>query len=334
MECHVLGDMPEVPRWRKPEPPSASPPAARRFTATRQLVWRGTSSFTSLVRGHEGHAEERDVADPGSADAAAAAPVPPAGIFAFAKGRRTGDLFHAVFEHADFQAADAPETRALVERLVARDPGIAGALGAEAAAEAIVAMLRRVTAAPLPGADFALRDVATASTLREWPFVLPLAAVTGRTLAAAFEAHAGSGVLREYGRRLERLSRREVQGWLTGVVDLAFTHGGRWYVADWKSNHLGDACERYGPAAVSAEMTAHHYVLQYHLYVLALHRYLTVRQPGYDYDAHMGGVWYAFVRGIDGAPEHGWWHDRPPRALVEALDEALVQGAVEREAEA
>jgi exodeoxyribonuclease V beta subunit len=115
-------------------------------------------------------------------------------------------------------------------------------------------------------------------------------------------------------------------------VDIAFTHGSRWYVADWKSNHLGDSPASYDEGTILREMSANHYILQYHLYLLALHRYLAVRQPGYDYDSHIGGAWYAFVRGIDGSPGRGWWHDRPPRALIEALDAALVAPAMRAEA--
>ena len=325
MECHLLDDEVVPGRWTGREAAVAAAPSARRFTAARQLVRLGTASFTSLIRGHEGHVGERDVSDPAAVPAAAAAPE---GIFAFARGRRTGDLLHAVFEHVDFRAVGAPATRTIVEQHLSRDPRVAGAMGTEAAVQAILDMLRRVTAAPLPGPGFALRDVPMADTLREWRFVLPLAPVTGRLLAQAFAAHAAPP-LREYGARLAALSQAEVRGYLTGITDLAFTHAGRWYVTDWKSNHLGDSPERYDAAAIGAEMTGNHYLLQYHLYVLALHRHLGLRLPGYDYDRHMGGVWYAFVRGIDGSPHHGWWHDRPPRALIESLDRTMVQGALE-----
>jgi len=53
-------------------------------------------------------------------------------------------------------------------------------------------------------------------------------------------------------------------------------------------------------------MTDHFYVLQYHLYTLALHRYLTLRVLDYDYGRHFGGVFYIFLRGVsatDGSTE-------------------------------
>ena len=44
-----------------------------------------------------------------------------------------------------------------------------------------------------------------------------------------------------------------------------------------------------------------HYPLQALLYLVALHRYLRWRLPGYDADAHLAGAGYLFVRGMIGA---------------------------------
>jgi exodeoxyribonuclease V beta subunit len=98
-------------------------------------------------------------------------------------------------------------------------------------------------------------------------------------------------------------------------------HEGRFWVVDYKSNHLGAHAEDYAPPALAAEMTRHHYVLQYHLYAVALHLYLTQRRSGYDYDRDVAGVLYLFVRGM--SPRHplgtGVFQDRPSRALIEHL---------------
>jgi exodeoxyribonuclease V beta subunit len=70
------------------------------------------------------------------------------------------------------------------------------------------------------------------------------------------------------------------------------------------------------------------FVLQYHLYVLALHRYLGWRLgPAYDYDTHMGGAYYLFTRGMSKrwGPGFGIYRDRPTKALIERLD-ALMRG--------
>jgi exodeoxyribonuclease V beta subunit len=55
-----------------------------------------------------------------------------------------------------------------------------------------------------------------------------------------------------------------------------------------------------------------------------LHRQLKARLADYDYDQHMGGAVYLFVRGSRAASQ-GAWFTRPPRALIESLD-LLFQG--------
>jgi exodeoxyribonuclease V beta subunit len=67
------------------------------------------------------------------------------------------------------------------------------------------------------------------------------------------------------------------------------------------------------------------YELQYALYLLALHRQLRARLGGeYDYDTHVGGAIYLYLRGVDGQG-HGVHVERPPRAMIDALD-ALFEG--------
>jgi exodeoxyribonuclease V beta subunit len=81
---------------------------------------------------------------------------------------------------------------------------------------------------------------------------------------------------------------------------------------DYKSNYLGDTYEDYGPAALIRAMETHHYVLQYHIYTKALHRYLAWRVKGYDPQTDFGGVLYLFLRGMHPEmPGSGVFFDRP-----------------------
>ena len=91
----------------------------------------------------------------------------------------------------------------------------------------------------------------------------------------------------------------------------------------YKRNRLA-AIAFWALAAVMAEAL---YFLQYHLYVVALHRYLEVRLPGYRYETHFGGIFYCFLRGMDPAwgPTYGVFRDRPPAGLVEALCDLLIE---------
>jgi exodeoxyribonuclease V beta subunit len=72
-------------------------------------------------------------------------------------------------------------------------------------------------------------------------------------------------------------------------------------------------------------------VLQAHLYLVALHRYLRWRRPGYRPEDHLGGYAYAFLRGAPGSTAEqalpgavpGMVVERPPLARILALDAAL-----------
>lgn len=108
-------------------------------------------------------------------------------------------------------------------------------------------------------------------------------------------------------------------GMLKGFIDLVFEHEGRYYVLDYKSNALGDGDGAYVPEAMKAKILEARYDLQYVIYLLALHRLLKARLPDYDYDTHVGGAVYLFLRGCD-APGAGAFTERPGKALIESLD--------------
>jgi exodeoxyribonuclease V beta subunit len=77
-------------------------------------------------------------------------------------------------------------------------------------------------------------------------------------------------------------------------------------------------------------MMAANYPLQALLYLVAVHRLLRWRQPGYDPATHLGGVLYLFVRGmagpdtpqVNGVP-YGVFSWQPPPALVTELSDLL-----------
>ena len=113
----------------------------------------------------------------------------------------------------------------------------------------------------------------------------------------------------------------QIDGFLHGFIDLVARHDGRWYVIDYKSNWLGPDLASYSDAAIAESMRHHGYHLQYLLYLTALHRLLALRLPGYDYDRHIGGAFYLFLRGMrPNAPGSGVFHDQPSRACIEAIN--------------
>lgn len=117
---------------------------------------------------------------------------------------------------------------------------------------------------------------------------------------------------------------------MKGFMDLVFRFQDRFYLVDWKSNFLGPKVADYAPGALQKAMAENCYPLQYHLYVVALHRYLAARIPGYRYESHFGGVYYIFLRGVD--PEqgsaYGIYRHRPEAAAIEALCQNLMGSVV------
>ena len=116
-----------------------------------------------------------------------------------------------------------------------------------------------------------------------------------------------------------------LHGFVTGFVDLIYRRDGRWWVVDYKSNHLGDQQADYALDRLPKAMAHGHYFLQYHLYCVALHRFLRLRQPGYSYKEHFGGAQYLFIKGMspDRGPSHGIFTDRPTQAMLEALGDVI-----------
>ena len=211
-------------------------------------------------------------------------------------GATSGVAVHRIFEQLAFDAlptAIAPVVTGVLRDLALTDgmsstdqPALVGAL-----TDAIVSTL----ATPIPGFGFAMRDVKRDRCLTEWQFHLSLEQADLDALITRLRSRGGWQA--DYATSLAGLDVGTVSGFLTGVIDLAFEHEGRWYLVDWKSNHLGHDPAAYSPESLQLAMMQHHYVLQYHLYLMALERFLATRIPDWDAATMMGGVAYAFVRG-------------------------------------
>jgi exodeoxyribonuclease V beta subunit len=104
---------------------------------------------------------------------------------------------------------------------------------------------------------------------------------------------------------------QEWQGLMNGKIDFIGYQEGRYYIVDWKTNHLGYQIDDYGAAAVQEAMSNNNYHLQYFIYLSALYKFLQQRLPDFDYDQHIGGVYYLFVRGIRRKGEQGIFYRRP-----------------------
>lgn len=295
-----------------PESADAVPPAR---TVTRSLAhdwW--VYSFTQLANADSGHdgavvadaASTLPVAGGGdepavpdtvpSSPASAEDAVDTAYDPRFA-GNRYGVALHAALEHADFAAwhdwrngmpAPADQRDPIAEALNASgygadelDDGIA--LTTQLVGHTLtVALPEGVRLCEVPA------DVRRAEI--EFQFALQPTRVDA--LLHLLHAH---GVVRD---RTGFGLRTRLEGLMTGLIDLTYHHGGRWYVLDYKSNRL----PAYDSATLEAAMAHSEYDLQALIYTLALHRWLRFRLgEGYDYARDFGGIRYLFCRGLDAA---------------------------------
>jgi len=114
-----------------------------------------------------------------------------------------------------------------------------------------------------------------------------------------------------------------LQGMMTGFVDLVFEHNGKYYILDWKSNHLGNSLQDYNAESLDAAMRGSNYNLQYLIYTVAVKRWLEQRIPNFDYDQRFGGVIYLFLRGVRQGSQTGIFTKVPDKATIEELEKAL-----------
>jgi exodeoxyribonuclease V beta subunit len=188
----------------------------------------------------------------------------------------------------------------------------------EAYRDKVLGMLSQVTRARfLPGSDFSLSQLKRDARLAELEFDYRLSLFNTRDLLALSTP--------ETPFFLE--SDKPLEGIMNGKIDLLFRHDGRFYILDWKSNHLGYSLADYGREGVAAAMLENNYHLQYLIYTVAVCRYLAKRVKNFDYERDFGGVIYLFVRGVRADQDTGVFFIKPSLALVEAI-EGLMAGTM------
>lgn len=271
----------------------------------------GITSFSALAGGHAAGRDEPDLPDPAGEPDPADRPEQPdrtdtlIRLQAFPKGAEAGDFFHAVLENMDFQW-DQTAVTDCVSRYLHRF----GFLENFAAAP-VAAAIKDVVSTPLPaGTDrFCLKDIAMAHRMTEAQFLFDVNRLHLSHLADLF---AKTDRWKEYAKKLRRLNSGHLSGFIKGFIDLVVRYQGKYFLIDYKSNYLGDTYGDYEQPALSKAMINHHYVLQYHIYTVALHRYLRLRMKSYAYEKDFGGVLYLFIRGMHpDRPGSGVFFDRP-----------------------
>ena len=332
-DIHIVDGGPETLPPRLPTEREQALPAVR---AVRRVVphdwW--VYSFTQLAHAEGGHDTSAAATEDsgGAADepvqvdveAEPAADVQPEVFDPRFAGSRFGNVLHAALENVDFgvwrdwHAGDtAPEGQAEIIARTLRSDGYVEE-DIDDGVVLLTGLIGQTLTVTLPEGG-ALHSLDAGERRAEIEFHFAMQPTTVPALLRVLHAH---GVVR--GRHGFGL-RRQLEGLMTGKIDLTYVRDGRWYVLDYKSNRLPD----YAPAQLEAAMRHSEYDLQALIYTVALHRWLRFRiGAGYDYARDFGGIRYLFCRGLDASRPVSpgmYAHSFAPE-LVHAVDELFAGG--------
>ncbi|MAB67996.1 MAG: exodeoxyribonuclease V subunit beta [Bacteroidetes bacterium] len=112
-----------------------------------------------------------------------------------------------------------------------------------------------------------------------------------------------------------------LSGFMKGFIDLIFRFENKYYILDYKSNFLGDKIDDYSQVHLQEAIKSHNYDLQYHIYSVALIRFLKNRISDFSYVENFGGVYYLFLRGLkNDNPDSGVYFDKPSYNVLKNLE--------------
>ncbi|BBE98796.1 TPA: exodeoxyribonuclease V subunit beta [Haemophilus influenzae] len=292
---------------------------AAEFTGNIEQDWRITS-FTSIEQAHRRQnyfaesAEKKHAVFDDAKDYDSKNPIEistalldenESSILDLPRGKQVGTALHRHFENCYFSDLANIEEIDKLRQSLQLD---------ETFTESLQNWLQQISHTPLSNEiGIALADLANKDCIKEMPFYL--------AIREHFDVEAFNHTLKAHHHLpSESLQFEQIQGMVRGSIDLVFRHNGKYYLVDYKSNFLGSTLADYNQEALKKEMLHSHYDWQYLIYTLALHRYLQSVVPHYDYARDFGGVFYLFLRGMNGEPQSGVFYDRPSVELITELD--------------
>ena len=293
--------------------------SARPFTGRIKRDWQ-LSSFSSLVRHlhapisarfdlDDDQDEKRSLSQEQEAQLA--------GQFRFPRGAHAGNFLHTLLEEIDFtQLPD--EIDELIESLLTR-------FGIDLHyADLVKPWLNTMLHSPLDRHSktdqLSLSQLTSKMKKVEMEFYFPVENLNADDFNQLLKSYPCLQV------PANDLDFYQLKGMLKGFIDLTFEWQGQFYILDYKSNHLGNEFPEYDQMAMERAMAEHRYDVQMVIYTLALHRLLSLRLNDYDYDTHIGGGYYLFLRGLQLASgDSGQFFCKPEKSLILGLDR-LIKG--------
>jgi exodeoxyribonuclease V beta subunit len=267
------------------------------------------ASFTLLT--HGAHHEQPDY------DQSLVSSEIPQAASEFPRGPQAGICLHKILEELDFTQPIADQQTIIKDALrtshFAHQP--------EHLVQLVTPWLQQVLETPLqPDSQFCLRHLAKTDRIDELGFYYPIENLDIQSLKKLLIDYYPDSRIHS---AINRLTTRQLQGWMRGFIDLVYRQDDCYYLADYKSNWLGVDQHAYHADNLIHAIANQHYYLQYLIYSVALHRFLQLRLADYNYQRHFGGVFYLFLRGMSpqAAPGTGIYFDQPAQELIERLSQ-------------
>lgn len=217
------------------------------------------------------------------------------------KGAFTGNLIHYLLEHIDFTNPGS-WSNTIQYSLKRMSPGLEETHG-----EGLLEFLNHLSKLSLPNENetISLAQIHRNHQIAELEFNFPVGEFNTQQLADLSTQDTPF-----------HLQKGKWQGLMNGKIDFIGMLGDKFYIIDWKSNHLGNQVSDYETANLQEAMDSNNYHLQYYIYLSALYKFLTMRLPNFDYDTHIGGVYYLFIRGIRSDADSGIFYRKPSKQAL------------------
>ncbi len=250
------------------------------------------------------------------------------GVFGLPKGRIFGLAIHKIFENyfnVGKEKFESNYSKYLEQPLKALDYfRSTDKIEMKKRLETVKTMINNVLNAKLATAEFAiyLKDIETMNVKTELDFFYKINQISPSLLKNIFAKFADIKI-KDFSEKLGNLNFNLERGFMNGQIDLVFKKNSKYFILDWKTNLLGPNSTCYSENKILENMKESYYILQYHIYCLALHLFLKTQLKEYSYNKHFGGAIYIYTRGI-AKQGNGFYFDKPKQELIESLEKNLV----------
>ena len=226
----------------------------------------------------------------------------------FPKGTDPGICLHKIIEKFNFQS----DTDKILEEIIIKELLY---FNIDISFTNIVLKgIKRIINTPLGNKlnNIKLKDISEKNIIKELKYNLALTSndklIRSADIGKSFLIDSQYEFGKEYADEINKLDIYS-KGFHTGCIDCIIPVGenieeSKWWIIDWKSNFISQNetnesfPHNYNDETMKKEMHKHHYPLQAHLYLLALHRYLKWRLSNYSPEKSLGGYIYVFIRGL------------------------------------